>query len=169
MRIFDKKFRKNMTGYILQCLIATGTVLVVLLFLNVLTHTALIAALGASTFIVFAMPKSYSARPRSLVGGYSFGIIVGVIYHFLSVTEFALTAFRNPQTPLIFFGAAAVGTAIFLMSITSTEHAPAAGISLGLVLNPWDYKTIIFILCAVLLLSSVQHFLKPHMLDLREL
>jgi len=63
-------------------------------------------------------------------------------------------------------GAVAVGMAIFIMVATDTEHAPAAGIALGLVLNDWDYKTIIFILVAVVLFSVMRKILKPKLFNL---
>ncbi|MBS3778372.1 MAG: HPP family protein, partial [Candidatus Thermoplasmatota archaeon] len=71
MKIFDKKIRKHLFNYIFQCLIATGILLIALFFLNVLTETALIASLGATSFIVFAMPKTYASAPKRLIGGYS--------------------------------------------------------------------------------------------------
>ena len=80
MRFFDKKFRKNVHKCVFQCVLATLTVLAVLVFLNVRTETAIIAALGASAFIVFTMPKTYSSDPRRLIGGYIVGIIVGIIF-----------------------------------------------------------------------------------------
>ncbi len=87
MRFFDKKFRKNVHRYIFQCVLATLTVLAVLVFLNVLTETAIIAALGASAFIVFTMPNTYSSDPRRLIGGYIVGIIVGIICNYISFIE----------------------------------------------------------------------------------
>ncbi len=67
---------------------------------------------------------------------------------------------------LIVFGAIAVGIAIFIMTITNTEHAPAAGIALGLVINEWNYFTIILIFCAIVWMASVRKFLKPYLMDL---
>ncbi len=55
MRIIDKKFRRNVPRYILQCALATLIIAIVLVFLDVLTHTATVAALGASSFIAFTI------------------------------------------------------------------------------------------------------------------
>jgi membrane protein implicated in regulation of membrane protease activity len=60
----------------------------------------------------------------------------------------------------------AVGIAIFLMVITNTEHAPAAGIALGLVINEWDWQTIIFIISAVILFAVIKRLLKAKLIDL---
>jgi len=166
MRFFDKKFRKNVHKYIFQCVLATLTVLAVLVFLNILTETAIIAALGASAFIIFTMPNTYSSGPRRLIGGYIVGIIVGIICNYISFIEGFSNFFITQKMALIVFGAIAVGIAIFIMTVTNTEHAPAAGIALGLVINEWNYLTIILILCAIVWMASVRKLLKPYLMDL---
>jgi len=166
MRLFDRKFRKNIHRYIFQCILATLTILAVLFFLDVLTETAIIAALGASAFVVFAIPTSYSSDPRRLIGGYMVGIIVGMICFYISTMFPASNFFTNTEMSLIIFGAIAVGVAIFIMAITNTEHPPAAGIALGLVINSWSWMTIVFILCAIIWLSGVRKALKPYLMDL---
>ncbi|KYK20532.1 hypothetical protein AYK21_05980 [Thermoplasmatales archaeon SG8-52-2] len=67
MRLFDRKFRKNIYRYLFQCALATLTILAVLFFLDALSETAIIEALGASAFVVFAIPNSYSSDPRRLI------------------------------------------------------------------------------------------------------
>ncbi|MEE8388354.1 MAG: hypothetical protein V3R65_07255 [Acidiferrobacterales bacterium] len=57
--------------------------------------------------------------------------------------------------------ATVVGTAIFLMVVTDTEHPLAAGMSLGLLLNQWDHKTLLFILVAVIVMVVVCKILQP--------
>jgi hypothetical protein len=52
------------------------------------------------------------------------------------------------------------------MVATDTEHAPAAGISLGLILNDWDYTTIIFIIISITLMTLLRKALKPKLIDL---
>ena len=52
------------------------------------------------------------------------------------------------------------------MVITNTEHPPAAGMSLGLVLNQWDHTTIIFILGAVTVMSVIKKLLRNKLMDL---
>jgi len=165
--IFDKKFRKNTLKYIFQCFLASLTILSVLIFLDVLEETAIIASLGASAFIVFTMPTQYSSDPRRIIGGYIVGVLVGLIFYFIANLEIISTFFPAKQiTSLVVFGAIAVGFAIFIMAVTNTEHAPAAGIALGLVINKWDYITIIFIISAILWMAIVRKILKPYLMDL---
>ena len=162
----DKKFKTNPLKYIVQCFLATLTVLAVLLFLDILNETAIITALGASAFIVFVMPTQYSSDPRRLIGGYLVGLIVGFVFYLVSKSEILTPYIENQTTLLVIFGAISVGTSVFIMAVTNTEHAPAAGIALGLVINRWDYLTIIFIIIAIIWLASVRIILKKYLMDL---
>jgi CBS-domain-containing membrane protein len=164
--LIDKKFRKNSLKYIFQCFLAAITILAVLIFLDVLKETAIITSLGASAFIVFTMPTQYSSDPRRLIGGYIVGLIVGFVFYIISQLQIKNIFALSETTVLIIFGAIAVGFAIFIMAVTNTEHAPAAGISLGLVINQWDYLTIIFIVLAIIWLASVRLILKKYLMDL---
>jgi CBS-domain-containing membrane protein len=162
----DKKFRKNTLKYIFQCVLATLTIFAVLVFLDVLKETAIITALGASAFIVFTMPTQYSSDPRRLIGGYIVGLIVGFVFFLITQSQIRdILAFSDTVT-LVIFGAIAIGFAIFIMAVTNTEHAPAAGIALGLVINRWDYLTIIFIVIAIIWLASIRLILKGYLMDL---
>ena len=158
----DKKFRKNTLKYIFQCVLASLTVLAVLIFLDVLNETAIITALGASAFIVFITPTQYSSDPRRLIGGYIVGLTIGLIFYLVSDTEIINEVFTSHTMLLVVLGAIAVGFSLFIMAVTNTEHAPAAGIALGLVINKWDYMTIIFIIGAILWMSLVRKLLKPY-------
>jgi CBS-domain-containing membrane protein len=71
----------------------------------------------------------------------------------------------NQKVP-IFFAAIAVGLSIFIMTITNTEHAPAAGIALGLVINQWNVTSIAFIIIVMLLMIITHHVLKPYLINL---
>lgn len=162
----DKKFRKNTLKYIFQCFLATITILAVLIFLDVLNETAIITALGASAFIVFTMPTQYSSDPRRLIGGYIVGLLVGFLFYLISQLQIKDIFDFSETTSLVIFGAIAVGFSIFIMALTNTEHAPAAGIALGLVINRWDYLTIIFIVNAILWLAGIRFILRGYLMDL---
>jgi CBS-domain-containing membrane protein len=166
MRLLDLKFRKNILRYLFQCLLATITIFIILLFLNVLTETAIIASLGASAFITFTMPTAYSSGLRPMIGGYLVGIMVGVICFVIATSQLFDALFISDTMLKAVFGAIAVGIAIFVMVATDTEHAPAAGIALGLILNKWEFMTIFYIISAVILMASVKKILKPYLLDL---
>jgi len=162
MRIFDKNALTDIRPYLFQSLLATFTILLILLFLDVLSHTAIIATLGSTAFLVFTRPRAYAARLRPLLGGYLIGICVGVLCYFLSLLPLPISR----STEYIIFAAIAVGAAIFLMVLTDTEHPPAAGMALGLVMNPWDADTLLFILSAILVMAALRRLLQPIMIDL---
>jgi CBS-domain-containing membrane protein len=159
---FDIKVRKQFGRYILQCAIAGAVAFVFLSFLNVLEHMGLVAALGATTFMTFTMPHRVSTRARYVVGGYISGIIAGILCNFI-LTGLVAPSYDNG---LALMGAVAVAVAGLIMVSTNTEHPPAAGAALGLVLQPWTYPTVIFVLASAVFLSVAKHYLKPIMIDL---
>jgi CBS-domain-containing membrane protein len=60
-------------------------VLILLVALDAVTQTVLIAALGASAFIAFAVPRSLVSSPRCMIGGYLIGIIAGALMSMLNM------------------------------------------------------------------------------------
>ena len=161
----DQNFKTNKAKYLLQSALATLTIFLVLIFLDVITHTAIIAALGATAFIVFTMPHAYISKMRVLKGGYIIGILIGCLCSY-AANSHILVFNGNEELSYIIFGGLAVGAATFLMVVTNTEHPPAAGMALGLVLNKWDLKTIIFIFISLTVMVLIKRILKTKMIDL---
>lgn len=166
MQIISDKVKQDIRPYVYQSVLATVAILIILLFLDVISHTAIIATLGSSVFLVFTRPRAYASRLRPLLGGYLIGTTVGVFFYYLSLLPSLVSLPVSTSSVYVVFSALAVGGAIFLMVITNAEHAPAAGMALGLVMNSWDYTTIVFIFTAVLALAIVRHVFKPLMIDL---
>ena len=71
-----------------------------------------LASLGGSCVILFGMPESVMAQPRSLIGGHVIGTVSGLMWHQLVGAD--------PITM-----AAAVATAVSMMMVTNTLHSPA--------------------------------------------
>ena len=165
MRLFDQKLEYRLIRYIFQSFLATLAIFFILLFLDVIKQTAIIAALGATAFIIFTLPKSYSSEGRHLIGGYVVGILSGVLCYYLS--NLYCSCFSNIEILYVVFGSLAVGISIFIMVITDTEHPPASGIALGLVLNEWNFLTIVFIVVGVLVLFFIKTLLRSFLVDLR--
>ena len=161
----DLKFRSFKTLYVLQCALATGTVCVVLLLLDAIKNTTIIASLGASAFIAFAMPHTRLSQPRFLIGGYLVGTLVGCLCYYASELPLVDWAFWQANAGAI-WGAIAVGLAIFLMVILNVEHPPAAGLALGFVLNEWDIFTVLVVILGIISLAVVKVLLKPVLIDL---
>lgn len=161
----DRHFRRDdVKRYTLQCGLAGVVVLLLLLVLDAVTQTVLIAALGASAFIAFAVPRSLHSGPRHLIGGYLVGMLSGATMSWLS-TMFAGSG-NAEHAVVIIFGALAISLAMFIMVVTRTEHPPAAALALGLVLNHWDPLTLLVVLIGVIALSITKRLVLPMLLDL---
>jgi len=166
MRFFDENFSRNKARYILQCLLATTAVLVILLILDAIHNAVVIAALGASAFVAFALPHANVSRAKFLVGGYAVAVIVGGACSYLAGLP---APGRSPMVQRyysIIFGALAVGGTIFVMTITETEHPPAAGLALGFVLGEWSFVTVLVVLIGICSLAVIKRLLKPILINL---
>jgi len=167
MSIIDKHARRYFTQYIKQCLIAIAVVVAILFFLDIARYTVIVASLGATTFVVFAIPHSYSAVARRICGGYLVGVAVGISLFYVD-TYLAALPFIHAEVLNIVIGGTAVGASIFIMAITNTEHPPAAGLSMGLTFNPWSVEAIIVIFIAVFTLCLCKHFLRKWLINMHE-
>ena len=166
MRPFDRKFSQNKLRYLLQCILATVSAMMVLMVLNSIDNDVILASLGASCFIAFCMPHHRASRPRFLIGGYIVGIAAGTLCYWL-----AQIAFPDSQSTVnifakVIFGGLAIGLAMFLMVITNTEHPPAASLALGFVLGPWQLLTIVVAIVEIILLCILKRLLKPVLINL---
>ena len=157
--------RENIRRYALQCSLAAAVVLILLMVLDAVTQTVLIAALGASVFIAFAVPRSLHSSPRCLIGGYLAGILAGSLMATLNIA-FDFSDVVTAHASMVVFGALATGLAMFLMVVTKTEHPPAAALALGLVLNEWSLLTLVVVIVGVVALSICKQLVLPILMDL---
>jgi len=139
---------------------------VVLYLIRGLTGGAIVAALGASTFIVFAMPHWITAQPRRLIGGHIVGLICGSVFYYACFASPLRHLLDDWEFMPVLASALAVGLSIFLMTITNTEHPPAAGTALGIVANGWAYQAVIFVLVFSIALSIARRLLLSRMNNL---
>ncbi len=162
----ESRLRKdNVKRYALQCSLAAAVVLMLLMVLDAVTQTVLIAALGASVFIAFAVPRSLHSSPRCLIGGYLAGILAGSLMATLNIA-FDFSDVVTVHASMVLFGALATGLAMFLMVVTKTEHPPAAALALGLVLNEWSLLTLVVVIVGVIALSICKQLVLPILMDL---
>jgi len=161
----DKKAEKNILPYITQSILALLSTIVILCSLDILKQSAIVAALGSSVFVVFAMPNHYTARPKSVIGVHLIGVICGLTC--ILLLKPALDSFiLYKEFNFIFSASLAVALSMFLMCLTNTEHAPASGTALGIVVHSWTYNTILFILLGAILLSLTKKILGARLKDL---
>jgi CBS-domain-containing membrane protein len=160
----DAEFAQHRLRYVLQCVVATGCVFAVLLALDVVADTVSIASLGASAFIAFAMPRRPVSQPRLMVGGYIIGVVIGCLFTAVSYLQLMPGISLHMHESIL--GALAVGLTVFLMVITESEHPPAAGLALGLVLNGCDGSSIAAVLLGIIALALLKSVLQPVLIDL---
>lgn len=146
------KFIKLWPFYILQSLYAS-TALGVFLWLIGKENMVAVSALAASSFIVFALPKSVSANTRNVIGGHLTGLTCGI-------------AFMCVPLPFEVVCSLAVGIAIFLMVALDFEHPPAVGTALAVVIHQVGREEFFVILIGAIGLSLVHHILRNHLRDL---
>ena len=146
------KFKKLWIYYILQSSLAAVALLIIALALG-RDKMVIVSAMGATAFIVFALPTTVPAQTRNVIGGHLVGLAAGGIFYF--------TALPYPvEYPL------AVGIAIFAMVALDVEHPPAAGTALAVVINEVSADVFIYIMMSALILSQCRYFLRHHLKDL---
>jgi len=155
-RKIDREFRQHWKNYVLQSILATLSIFIVLYFLS-LQHAVIIASIGATAFIIFAMPDSITAQPRNVIGGQLVGLLFGFLFSLFphSVLIYAIIVYSL-----------AVGASIFTMVVIDTEHPPAAGTALGVAITGISLDVFIAISLSVILLSLIHVFFKPYIRDL---
>jgi len=123
-----REFKQLWPNYLFQSILCALCVFAVLWILGE-GQFVIIAAIGASSFIVFAMPKSIPAQPRSIIGGYLLGLAIGALSWLIPQPTFSYQ---------IIVYAAVVGITMFAMVTTDTEHPPACGTALGVAIRSWS-------------------------------
>ncbi|RLC60880.1 MAG: HPP family protein [Chloroflexota bacterium] len=147
---------RSWKNYIFQSLLATMTTFIVLLLLS-MEQAVIIASIGATAFIVFAMPTSITARPRNVIGGHLIGLLCGSICALI------------PQPSFLHSGIAyslAVGLSFFMMVIADAEHPPASGTALGVAITGFSLDVMVAVITSAVVLSLAHHFLRPFLRDL---
>ncbi|WP_066560879.1 HPP family protein [Croceicoccus bisphenolivorans] len=127
-------------------ILASGLVALVLLGTNSAALPVLVAPLGASAVLVFAVPASPLAQPRSVIGGNLLSAAIG------------LTLGHAIGQPVLAAGLA-VGIAIAAMSVTRCLHPPGGACALLCALGAagpeaWGWAYLLPIAINVLALSA---------------
>jgi CBS-domain-containing membrane protein len=161
--VLDEKLKEeNMwIHYVLQSLLATFTLFVVIIIVR-LQFPLIVAALGSTAFIVFAMPKNITAQPRNVVGGHFIGVISGLVFALIF-----LTIGNGDEIFQVFAASAAVGLSIFIMVATDTEHPPAGSTALAFVIHEGDLIAfVVVIMVSAVIITVVKQILKAQLKDL---
>jgi CBS domain-containing membrane protein len=150
------RFRKLWRSYLLQSAFAGLTAYLILMALSI-ENAVVIAALGASAFIVFARPFDLTARPRNVIGGHLIGFTVGSLCALLPQASMPVT--------LIWY-ALSVGLSVFLMVTFYMQHPPTAATALGVAMRGCSQEMIVAILTITLGLAVAHFALRPYLRNL---
>lgn len=165
MRLFDRKFRSQAHHYVFQSLLATLALVVIMLVQDVVLRAAIIVAVASTAFIIFAIPHTPAAGLRKVIGGHVVAVVLGSAATGV-LRALGVDTFDTDRHAFYVAAAVAVGLSIFVMVVTDTEHAPAAGTALGLVIPDWTWSAVVFIIVAVLALSALKVILGPRLVNL---
>jgi CBS-domain-containing membrane protein len=146
------KFKKLWKHYILQSLLAS-VAFFILVFVLGRDKMVVASAMGATGFIVFAMPKAASAQTKNVIGGHLIGLASGTLFYFTSLPYLL-------EYPLV------VGIAIFVMVALDLEHPPAVGTALAVVINEVSLNAFVTIMLSAVVLSQCRYYLRSHLKDL---
>lgn len=152
----DRRFATHWISYVGQSVMAAGAVLLALVALRQ-QNLVVAASLAATAFTVFSMPSSVTASPRNVIGGHAVGLLFGSIFALIPEgTELEQDAVY----------ALAVGSSMLVMTMTDTEHPPAAGTALGVVIAGFSGRVVLGVLVGVGILAAVHRLLRPVLRDL---
>ncbi len=155
-RAIDKRFVPHWPHYVLQSLLASASVFIVLVALRQ-QNLVVAASLAATAFTVFVIPSSVTASTRNVLGGHIVGLVFGSVFALM------------PKDTLLAqdaMFALAVGAAMLAMAATDTEHPPAAGTALGVVIAGFSWRIVLGVVVGAAVLALIHELMQPLLRDL---
>ncbi len=164
--LFDKNLKPRMKNYLFQCGLAILSLIAILMVQSALFSEAIVVSVASAAFTIFVFPDSIASTPRRVIGGQIVAILAGAIFFAILHTPTLESAAETINLVPSVAAALAVGLSILIMVATNTEHPPAAGVALGIVIDPWQWSAIAFVLIGALALSIIRAVLRPKMINL---
>jgi hypothetical protein len=122
-----------------------------------------VAAVTSSVAIVFFVPHSITSNPFRIIGGHISAILVaGCIVGLMLLMPDSVSS--NQWVVHVMEGAS-LSVVILFMTITNTEHAPAAGTAIGLATSI-SINSIVFVVSAAVVISIVRVVLNKRLHNL---
>jgi len=150
----DAKFVHRPRIYIVQALLAGLALIGILVVEDLATNgDFIVAAVASSVAIVFFVPHSVASSPFRIIGGHTSAIVaalctVGIMLLLPDSVADNLWVIHSLQ-------GASLALVILFMTITNTEHAPAAGTALGLATSV-PINSVIFIVSSAIIISIIR-------------
>jgi CBS-domain-containing membrane protein len=151
MIIFEK-FKKLWKYYLFQTCLAMLAIFVIV-FAFGREKVVIIASMGATAFICFALPERVSAKTKYAIGGHLVGLVCGAIFTFTALPYYV-------EFPLV------VGLAMFLMVALDVEHPPAAGTALAVTINEVTLAGAVAVVISVIVLTQCRYYMRNILKDL---
>ena len=164
--LLDQNLKARAPNYLFQCGLATASLIVILLVEDAVFRAAIVVAVASTAFIIFVVPNSIAASPRRVVGGHVVAVAVGSIFSSVLMIPALESAAVDRQYIVDVMAALSVGVAILVMVSTDTEHPPAAGTALGLVIYGSTWSAVVFILSGAVILTIVRFALRSKIINL---
>ena len=134
---------------------------------NLYDQAVIVAAFGSTAFAAFAMPKSWTAKERNIIGGHIIGIVVGVGLAYFYRMDLSSTAYAAFNTSFhVLLAALSISISMFLMVFLDFEHPPASGTALGLTIMPFVPNTIVFIVFVACGIAFFKWLFRNYLIDL---
>lgn len=165
-QLIDRKFRQNWRSYLFQSALTMLALLVILLVIDVVLQAAIVVAIASTAFIVFVAPHSNAASPRRVVGGHLVSVVVGTFFSMTFLAPELGDLVSTSQAIRDLFAVLSVGLSMLFMAVTNTEHPPAAGTALGLVITGWTPSAVLFVVVGTVTLSVIHMLLRPYLKNL---
>ena len=166
IRIWDQYLGSRWKNFLFQCGLATVALVIILAIEDAVLRAAIVVAVASTVFTIFVFPNSVVSTPRKVIGGHVVAVIFGAIFSGILLLPGIDTAAADVRLIRDIAAAFAVGLSILLMVMTDTEHPPAAGTALGLVIHGLRWSPVLFILLSVITLSVVRLVLRPKLINL---
>ena len=153
-----RRIREHWRNYLIQTGLCIASLFIIMALLEQ-SNIVVISSLGATAFIVFAMPRSRAARFRNTVNGHIIGLVCGIAFSLIP---------HATVWPAATIYAGAVGATFLLMLVTDFKHPPAAGTAMGMVDTGFSEFVILAVLGSVLALSMLRVVTLNYMRDFSE-
>ena len=160
--ILDQYIHSKWPQYLLQCFLAIVSLFLILIIGDSVMRAAIVVGVASSAFTIFVVPDSIAATPRKVIGGH----LVAILIALLIIVLIQVLNINDSRLILNICAAVSVGIGIIIMVVTNTEHPPAAGTSLGLIIHGFDWSSVIFIIASTILLSLIRIILRHRMINL---
>ena len=138
--------------HVIQSFLAGIFITIIILVGETFSNNVINAAIGSSVALLFLHPKNRQNRFKSLVVGNLIAIITFILLHYIFLLFNQDLHISISDKNFHIFSGLSFFICLLVMTITNSEHVPAAGTSIGLSVNVLDFNLILFVIFSVLFL-----------------